>query len=164
MQSLPAARATLEELERQKVTQKNMYDQLVNRHGQSEVSKQVEVQDKAMTYRIVDPAVLPIKPTSPNRLRIIAISIGIGFLCGLGLIFGLDYMDQSVKSLAGIKSMGLPVLAVIPRITTKEEMDLQKKRDFRLYLFAGSYFSMLLAIMLLEAMDINVVYILHRIG
>ena len=68
LQSLPSAKAGLEKLETAKNSQKNIYDQLFARHGQSEVSKQMEVQDKSTTFRIVDPAVLPQKPSSPNRM------------------------------------------------------------------------------------------------
>jgi protein tyrosine kinase modulator len=155
LRNIPSAKAGLEKLELEKNNQKNLYDQLVARHGQSEVSKQMEVQDKTTTFRVVDPAILPIKPVSPNRVRIILLGIVAGFSGALGLLLLLDTLDQSVNNLDLLKSFGVPVLAVIPKIQNPADIMSQKKRNIRLYAIAGGYFCLILAVLLAEVLGIT---------
>jgi len=153
LHNIPVAKATLEQLERDKNNQKNLYEQLVTRHGQSEVSKQMEVQDKATTFRIVDPAIMPINPVSPNRVNIILMGIGAGLVIAFCLLMLLDYLDQSVKNVDALKSFGLPILAIIPKMQNPVELLLQKKRNVKLYVIASVYFSLILTVLLLEVLN-----------
>jgi len=75
MQANPAARAALDNLMLERNSLRASYDQLVGRQNQAEMTKQMTVQDKTTTFRIVDPAVMPQTPASPNRLRIILMGI-----------------------------------------------------------------------------------------
>jgi polysaccharide chain length determinant protein (PEP-CTERM system associated) len=154
LQSIPAAKSELERLERESNEQKGLYEELIARHGQSEVSKQMEVQDKATTFRIVDPAVLPIEPATPNRVRIILMGLVAGLAGGLGSLLLLDYFDHSVKMLGSLKTLGVPVLAVIPLLKSDNEIQLERKRDMRLYLLSGCWFSIILAVLVMEALDV----------
>ena len=113
----------------------------------------MEVQDKATTFRIVDPAVIPIKPTSPDRVKIILLGIVAGLAAGFGAIVARDSLDRSVKSVDTVRALGIPVLAVIPRITDPAEIIGSRKRDHRLYAVAGVYFSVILLCLLSEVLD-----------
>lgn len=152
--SIPAVRAQLEALEREKTSQKDLYDKLSARQGQSEVSQQMEVQDKSSTFRIVDPAVMPIKPVSPNRVRIILMGIIGGIAAGFGLLMLMDFLDGSVKSVDALRGLGITVLAVIPRIQEPVVQLQQRKRDLKLYGFAGLYFCLILGVLALEVLDL----------
>ena len=150
LQSIPAARATLENLEREKSAQKALYESMLSREGQSEVSKQMEVQDKSTVFRIVDPAVLPFVPVSPNRVRIILMGILGGLAGGLGIVMLKDQLDNTVKSLDMAKQLGMPILAVIPRIEDPLSLVKQSKRDRRLYLAASAYFLLIVIVLAAE--------------
>ncbi|MEI6703609.1 MAG: XrtA system polysaccharide chain length determinant [Deltaproteobacteria bacterium] len=157
LHSIPAAKATLDSLEREKQSQKTLYESMLARQGQSEVSKQMEVQDKTTVFRVVDPAVLPFKPVSPNRVRIIMMGILAGIGGGLGIILLKDQMDSSVKNLEMVKSFGFPVLAVIPRVEDPQTLFRQSKRDRRLYIAASAYFSIILAVLAAEAAGVAII-------
>jgi polysaccharide chain length determinant protein (PEP-CTERM system associated) len=154
---IPVAKQNLEELEREKNQSRAVYEALVARQSQSELSKQMEIQDKTSNFRVIDPAVIPIEPVSPNRVRIILIGIAAGLAGGFGLILLMDYMDSSVKSVSSIKALGVPLLGVIPRMENIQDMLLTKKRDFRLYNISGAYFSLVIVILIMEALKISVV-------
>ncbi len=157
LHSIPAARATLESLEREKSSQKTLYETMLARQGQSEVSKQMEVQDKSTVFRIVDPAVLPFKPVSPDRVKIILMGILAGIGGGLGLIVLKDQMDSTVKNVDMARQFGFPVLAVIPRIEDPQRLVIQAKRDRKIYIAAALYFSMILVVLAVEVAGINVI-------
>jgi len=157
LHSIPAARATLESLEREKSSQKTLYEAMLARQGQSEVSKQMEVQDKSTVFRIVDPAVLPFKPVSPDRVRIILMGILAGIGGALGLIVLKDQMDSTVKDVDMARHFGFPVLAVIPRIEDPLLLVKQTKRDRKIYIAAALYFSMILAVLAVEVAGINLI-------
>ena len=152
LRSIPAARSQLEEMEREKNGQKSMYEQLIARHEQSEVSKQMEVQDKATTFRIVDPAIIPPKPVSQPRIRMILIGIAGGLLGSLALLILRDRLDRSVRSLDALKSLGVRVLAVVPTIENIQEIEAKRKRDRIFFIAAGAYFLCILATLPFEIM------------
>lgn len=154
LRSIPSAKAGLDKLELEKKNQKNIYDQLFARHGQSEVSKQMEVQDKSTTFRIVDPALLPVKPASPNRLKIMLM----GMAGGLGLSFGLlllfDHLDSSVKDVEFVKTLGAPILAIIPRMQDPVLEARKRRRSYQLLGVAAVYFMVMLCFPAMELLGL----------
>lgn len=145
LRSIPAVKTAYDELERERMTQKNLYEQLMSRYGQSEVSKQMEVQDKSTTFRIVDPAVMPIKPiNSPRYIRILIGILG-GLVCSFGLLVLRDYLDRSVRSVESLKSLGTHVLAIVPKIENSVELQAVRTKDYWFYGLSGTYFLLVLA-------------------
>lgn len=152
LRSIPAVKTGLDELEREKNSQKLLYEQLMVRFGQSEVAKQMEVQDKATTFRVVDPAVLPTKPYSPQRIKIILLGIVGGVVASFVFLLLLDQLDNSVRNVESLKSLGIPVLAVVPTIENPLEVETVRKRDYWFYGVAAFCFMLILATVPLELM------------
>jgi len=150
----PTGKKNLKDLERERESIKKVYEDLLATLGKSEVSTQVEVQDKAGAFRILDPAVVPRRPISPNILKIILLGLLGGIAAGTGLIVGLDLLDTSVRSVETVKNLGLPVLAVIPLIQTQQEKAAIRKKDSMLYMAIGVYLTGLLAVVALEIMEL----------
>jgi polysaccharide chain length determinant protein (PEP-CTERM system associated) len=152
LRSIPAAKAGLEAVERDKNSQKLLYEQLMARYGQSEVTKQMEVQDKATTFRIVDPAILPTQPYSPQRVKIILLGVLGGLAASFAFLLLLDQLDKSVRNVESLKSLGVQILAVVPTIENPVELQALKKRDYWFYGIAGACFLMILATVPFELM------------
>lgn len=67
--------------------------------------------------RIVEKALIPGGPFRPSLRRNVSISLAVGVVLGVGLIFALYFLDRTVKSADELQSLlGLPVLAVIPEV------------------------------------------------
>jgi succinoglycan biosynthesis transport protein ExoP len=150
LRHIPEDRRVLSQLEQKRDIQKDLYDQLLKREGQSEVSKQMEVQDKTTTFRVVDAAVVPTKPVSPDRVKIILMGILLGFAGGLGGVLAAEKLDSSVKSVETLKGLGLVPLAVIPKIYNEAEHTRTAKKERLLYLYSGLYFMLICSVLVLE--------------
>lgn len=150
LKGIPTAKAGLEKLEMEKQSRKELYDKLLARQGQSEMSQQMEVQDKTTTFRIIDPAVMPGFPASPDRVKVILLGILAGLAAGIGLALLLDNLDHSIKSIESLKKLGIPVLASIPTMQDPAELTRRKKKDTKIYVLAGAYFSLILVALVVE--------------
>lgn len=65
--------------------------------------------------QVIDIARLPDTPVSPQPLLNIAIGAVLGFMLGLGLVFLLHYLDNTIKTPEALeKRLGLTVIGVIP--------------------------------------------------
>ncbi|GAB6112245.1 XrtA system polysaccharide chain length determinant [Desulfomicrobium salsuginis] len=162
LREMPTIRTGLEELLRKKQNETEIYNQLVTRYGQSEVSKQMEIENKSMTFRIVDPAVLPEIPVFPNRPLIIFGSLVLGIGTGLALVILPYMMGGAVRSVADLRVLNQRVLAVLPVIPKPEEERRRRKADRIFMAGALVYFSLLLVVGILEAMGIP--YLAQVIG
>lgn len=152
LREIPTIRTGLNELLRKKENETLIYSQLVTRYGQSEVSKQMEMENKSMTFRIVDPAVLPTKHISPKRLLIMLGSLAAGLGAGAALIILPYLMGGAVKGLDELRALNLRVLAVLPNIPKPDEDRKRRRADLVFLSLAALYFSALMAVVIMEAL------------
>lgn len=152
LRQIPTIRTELNELLRKKENETIIYNQLVTRYGQSEVSKQMEMENKSMTFRIVEPAVLPSTPISPKRVLIMFGSMVAGIGIGAALIILPYLLGGSIRSIADLRVLNHKVLAVLPTIPKPEEERQRKRKDMVFLGVAFLYFSMLVTVAVLEAM------------
>jgi protein tyrosine kinase modulator len=113
----------LKELERDRESYQKMYGEMLATLGKSEVSSSLEVEDKGLTFNVIEPAVLPLRPVSPNRLLLIILGFFAGIGAAIGSVILMDSMDRSVKSIDMAKKFGHPVLAMFPYIQLPREKD-----------------------------------------
>lgn len=157
LQQIPTLRTQLAELERQRHNEVLIYEKLVSRYGQSEVSKEMELQDKAVSFRVLDPAIVPSMHTSPNRPLIIAGGIFGGLLIAFGVIVLADFVNPAIRTVDELKRMGINVFAVVPKMTTEENRRRQRNMDLRLMLFSGSALAVAIFFLVIEVLRIPLV-------
>jgi polysaccharide biosynthesis transport protein len=124
--SLPQKRNVLRALEQERDSHQKTYEQLVARSGQSEISTAIETGDKAGAFRLIEPALLPAAPISPDRFRIILGSIFAGLGIGLGATMLRDRVDVSIRGVEVLRELNVPLLAIIPQHLTSEEQRRQQ--------------------------------------
>jgi capsular polysaccharide biosynthesis protein len=91
--------------------------QLANQLAKSlkEVSINIKKSDNV---QILDSAQLPTSPDSPKPMLNIAIAFFLGLMVSVGLVFLLEYLDNTIKTPDDIeKLLGIPVIGTIPLIT-----------------------------------------------
>jgi len=137
LQNFPQDKKILADMERERNMNRNVYETLIARVGIAEVSKQMEVADKATTFRILDPAILPTFPVGTKRLMKMILGLFVGLSAGVGAVVLRDKLDDTVKDADAIRALGITVLAEIPLMYNEEESKRDKKRDRLVYSYAG---------------------------
>ncbi|MEN8078816.1 Wzz/FepE/Etk N-terminal domain-containing protein [Clostridioides difficile] len=67
--------------------------------------------------RVIEEVELPENPVSPNKVMNIAIAFLLGFMVSLGLVFLLEYLDNTYKNKDQLeKELDIPVLGTIPDV------------------------------------------------
>ena len=130
LHEVPEKRKALKVLIEERDSYQKVYQDLLSRMGQSEVSKQMEIGNKTATFRVVDPAVYPETPVSPNMMKFFILAVVGGLGCAAALIFLLENLDTRVRDIDMFNDLGLEVLAVIPNIAEQQIKKQVRKRDF----------------------------------
>ncbi len=118
MGEIPAAE--LELAKRMRVNQVNseLYTFLLQKQQEASIAEASTL--SAAT--VIDKALTPLKPVKPNKPKNLALGLVLGIMLGVGLVFLLDYMDQSIKTSDDVRDrLGLTVLGIIPRIPFADE-------------------------------------------
>ena len=67
--------------------------------------------------RVIEEVELPQNPVSPNKKMNIAIAFLVGLMVSVGLVFLLEYLDNTYKNKEQLeKDLGIPVLGAIPDV------------------------------------------------
>jgi len=104
------------------------YKDLLGKSLESQLSENMEKQQKAKTFQLVGPAFYPKEPVKPDRLLILAIGFVAALGAGLGLSILLDKLGTSFQNSDELTGeVDLPLLASIPLIKT-QAMFVEKRR------------------------------------
>jgi hypothetical protein len=103
------------------------YSSLLNRQLEAKIAVNLEKEQKGEKFRIIDSAVLPRKPDSPDMIKLFMIVVAAGLGVGCGLIYLLDYLDTSLKRPERFESdLGVAVLATVPKIYQKKDLRIRR--------------------------------------
>ena len=127
----PTRESEMTELTRDYTTLQAQYISLLSKKEESQISANLEHRQIGEQFKLLDPARLSERPTSPNRQQINAFGMVAGVGIGIALIVLFEMRDTSFKTDEDIVSvLGLPVLAVVPLMRSHTE----RRRAFRLRL------------------------------
>ena len=106
------------------------YQDLLAKGLESELSENVEKQQKGEQFEIVEPANFPAKPVRPNRLLIVLVGLVGGLVGGIGLAVLLETLDTSFKKGDEIDAfVNVPLLATIPALLTRGSVLEQRRAE-----------------------------------
>ncbi len=136
---VPTRESELVELTRDYGTLQAAYMSLLAKREDSKIAANLERRQIGEQFRILDPASLPEKPyNQQQRLGMMAAGAIGGLVCGLLLAGFLEYRDSSMKRENDVvRTLSLPVLALIPVIASERERRSAQRRMWALNAAAG---------------------------
>ncbi len=99
---------------REAESNRTVYNQLLTR----EKELRVIANSRTNNVRVVDRAEVPRAPSSPNHRRDWLYAVALGVAMGLGIAFGIDYLDDTVKTPDDItRRLKLKFLGLVPIVS-----------------------------------------------
>ena len=100
-------------MEREAKSNRQVYDSLL----QKEKELRVASNSRTNNVRVVDRAEVPKGPISPGGRRTWLLAIAIGLVLSVGVAYGLDYMNDTIKTPEDIaRRLKLPLLGLVPSV------------------------------------------------
>jgi hypothetical protein len=88
----------------------------------------LDQEQRGLTFRIQDPAVMPLRPTGLRLMHVAAAGLAAAVVVPLGLLFVAARFDPRIRSASQLERLGVPVLATVPAYATPRDRNAQRLR------------------------------------
>jgi uncharacterized protein involved in exopolysaccharide biosynthesis len=123
----------------------------------AEVGQEMEKERKGEKFTLIDPALLPEEPVSPNRPAIIFLSLVLALGAGVGSAAVAESVDSTIRGTKGIiATLQMAPLAVIPYMANTAETAAQRRNRMIMVVsvFAGIIVVLLLVHFFVSPLDV----------
>ena len=128
--------ARFAELTRDYQVNREIYQDLLRRRENARVSMNLDKENQGLTFKIQEPARLPVSPTGLRFWHFMLGGIVLGLGLPMGFIYGMLQLDPRIRIVSLITTRtGLPVLATVPHLWRPSE-SAATVRELRLLLAA----------------------------
>lgn len=129
---IASSESALAELTRDYEVNRDLYQDLLKRRENARVSMNLDAEQRGLSFRIQEPAAMPLLPSGLRTLHLAGGGLLLGLLVPMGLLFGLVKYDPRVRSPRQIeRDAGLKVLSTMPAYRTQQRRR-QTLRSFSL--------------------------------
>lgn len=113
----PQVEMELNKILRDYTTARERYDGLLSKKMDAKMAEQLEKRRKGEQFRVLDPAVKPLKPVKPDPIKIMLGALVAGLGLGCGLAYLREIMDAAFYSAEDLEAyLGVPILVSIPDV------------------------------------------------
>lgn len=122
LEAVPGTESEWVALTRDYDTLQASYRELLSKSENSKMAANLEQRQIGEQFRILDPPRVPLKPESPNRIRINGLGMVAGLGLGLLLVGFAESRDASMRTQADVLgAIDLPVLVLVPYVSTEND-------------------------------------------
>ena len=133
-QHIAASESSLAELTRDYEVNRDLYQDLLKRRENARVSMNLDSEQRGLSFRIQEPASMPLRPVGLRLLHAAGAGLGAAFIVPVVLLMGVVKLDPRVRSPLQIeRDAALPVLGTMPMYVTP----LKRKQMMQRYAFAS---------------------------
>lgn len=128
---LPGTEIELEAIQREYLTEKAIYDEMVEQQNKAEIGADVASRAQGESIAVIDAASLPQQPVAPNRPLLMLLGLVAGVGCGVALAAAFEVPRLlTVQTTEDAEHYtGLPVLVTLPMLLTpREQRNLRARR------------------------------------
>jgi capsular exopolysaccharide synthesis family protein len=104
-------------LKRESESERTMYDILLKRLKETDITGELQTSN----IRVIDLAEVPRSPIKPRKKLNILLGAIVGLGLGIGLIFFLEYLDNTIKSPEDVEQyLDVPLLGVLEKVKVQD--------------------------------------------
>lgn len=120
---------------------KTKYNDLKAKYLEAKLSQNLEVEQKAEKFSLLEPPRLPEKPEKPNRIKILFAGFLFSIAGGLGAGLFAETMDNSIRNYSSLTNLiGTEPLAVIPYIENEDDIKRSRRNKINFTLLIVGLF------------------------
>lgn len=122
IEATPANSIALDTLQRDYEAIRQQYDQTISNRARAQTGDIIEALSKGERITLLDPAVAPEEPFSPNRPRLAIMGTAGGFALAMGLVVLLELLNTSIRRSQDIvRQLEITPFGTLPYIRTRRE-------------------------------------------
>jgi uncharacterized protein involved in exopolysaccharide biosynthesis len=116
-----------DDLTRDYENKKKKYQELRAKQLEADVAQNLESENKAESFTLIEPPLRPTEAVKPNRPKLMMMGLFLSVAASIGLAMLVEMLDPSIRSAKDITRItGAEPLAVVPLMLTDDD---HKKRD-----------------------------------
>jgi polysaccharide chain length determinant protein (PEP-CTERM system associated) len=122
LENTPKREQELALITRDYETTRELHRNLLAKRGEAEMAAELEQRQQGETFRVIEPARFPERPTGPNRFRLLLVGLALALgASGVAVVLA-EQVDTSFRRVDEVRATApMPVLSAIPRITTEQD-------------------------------------------
>mgnify|MGYP003663840951 FL=1 len=125
--TIPEIEGQLKQLERDYGVIRSQHSTLLKRRETARMGQDMEQKATDVTFRVIDPPYVPLKPSEPNKLMLNGIVLLAGIAAGIGAAFLLSLVRPVFFDSRTLSSVtGLPVLGSVTMNLQKEQLRMER--------------------------------------
>ena len=115
---------------------KSKYEEVKSKQVNAKIAENLESENKAERFSMLEPPIFPDKPIKPNRKKIIALGIFLGLASAIALVTLLETLDKRIRGVESLTALiNMRPLVIVPYITT--QVELKRKKYLIKYVLAA---------------------------
>ncbi len=146
---------------------KSKYEEVKSKQVNAKIAQNLESENKAERFTLLEPPIYPDKPSKPNRKKLIGMGV-VGALGGsIAFIALMEMLDKRVRGVEAVSALtNMRPLVVIPYIYTQAQLDRRKHllRYVVIAFVALVILSLLIIHLLVMPVDLLVVKLMAKLG
>jgi polysaccharide chain length determinant protein (PEP-CTERM system associated) len=116
---VPAVELQLAQMNRDYGVLRQNYDQLIERRESIRMADRLDSQTSNVDFRVVEPPIVPTRPSGPNRALLFGGVLGAAFAAALGVVFVLIQLKDSFSNPNRLReAFDLPVLGSVSMVAS----------------------------------------------
>jgi len=143
--------ATLAELTRDYQVNRDIYQDLLRRRENARVSMNIDKEKQGLSFRIQEPATLPLDPSGLRFAHFVIGALLFGVLIPFGVIYARLQLDPRIRVGTALADRNkVPLLAVVPHLWSPRELQLVRREVVNLNLIVTGTLGMMVLIITLR--------------
>lgn len=135
---------------------KQKYEELLSRRESADLSRRADVSSEELQFRIIEPPLLPVKPSGPKRVLLYSAVLVVGFGAGIGLAFLISQLAPVLirpKQLLQISDY--PIWGTVTHLKLDQIKKTNRTRVAVFVMSSGAIVAMYAVLVSAEVMNIN---------